>query len=318
MKSGRTVALLLLCALACSLCPPFAAFAEEGFTATLKKYEYRIPDLTVIGSPTWVKIGPRDTMLDIARHNGLGWNSVESFYPRMDGWVPPDGKRLALPTFWVLPPSQHHQLVINVAELRLYFFEAAAGTVQTYPIGIGDEGWETPLGTFFINEKRTNPSWYVPMSLQAKYGMAVMPPGPENPLGEYTMKFSAGPYGVHGTAQPWGVGRLVSHGCIRCYPEHIRLLFPQVPMGTKLEIIYEPIKIGQKNGQIFVEAHADVYKKIPDYIQYAQNRLAQFPLKDDVDWNKFHMAIKLQSGVPTNVTRFSYNDTSLKMVEFTP
>lgn len=318
MKSGRTVALPILCAFACVLSLPFAAFSEEEFTATVRKYEFRIPDLTVIGSPSWVKIGPKDTMLDVARRNGLGWNDVEGLYPRMDGWVPPDGKKLALPTFWVLPSSQHHQIVINVAELRLYFFEKAAGTVQTYPIGIGDEGWETPLGTFFINEKRTNPSWYIPQSLQAKYGMAVMPPGPENPLGDFTMKFSAGPYGVHGTAMPWGVGRLVSHGCIRCYPEHIRLLFPQVPMGTKLEIIYEPLKLGQKNGQIYVEAHPDVYKKIPDYIQYAQDKLAQFPLKDEVDRNKFQMAIKLQSGVPINVTRFSYNDTSLKMVEFNP
>ncbi len=213
------------------------AFAEEEkgeeFTATVQRYEYRIPDLTVVGSPRWYNIKPKDTLLDMARRNGLGFNSVELLFPKMDAWIPPKGKRIFVPTFWVLPPSQHYQLVINIPELRLYFFDQRSSTVQTYPIGIGDEGWESPLGSFYVNEKRPNPCWYVPVSLQAKYGMAVMPPGPENPLGEFVMKFSAGAYGVHGTAMPWGVGRLVSHGCIRCYPEHIRILYPQVRYRNK-------------------------------------------------------------------------------------
>ncbi|MHC1729148.1 MAG: L,D-transpeptidase [Syntrophobacteraceae bacterium] len=294
-----------------------SSVAEEQFTATLQKFSYRIPDMTVIGSPRWYKIAPKDTLLDLARRNGLGFNSVDLLFPKMDAWVPPQGKRIFLPTFWVLPPSQHYQLVINIPELRLYFFDRASTTVQTYPIGIGDEGWESPLGTFFINEKRPNPSWYVPASLQEKYGMAVMPPGPENPLGEFMLKFSAGPYGVHGTAMPWGVGRLVSHGCIRCYPEHIRLLYPQVPTGTKLEIIYEPVKLGQKNSQVFVQAHPDVYKKIPDYAKYAFDKLAQSPYAKQVDQRKYMVAISLQSGVPTDITRFASEDNSLKVVELT-
>jgi len=271
--------------------------------------------MSVIGSPTWCKVGPKDTMLDIARRYGLGYNEVDLLYPRMDAWVPPDGKRIAVPTFWVLPPSQHQQLLINVAELRLYFFDKASSTVQTYPIGIGDEGWETPLGTFSIVEKRPNPTWYIPASLQAEYGMASMPPGPDNPLGDFMMKFSAGAYGVHGTSMPWGVGRLVSHGCVRCYPEHISLLYPQVAVGTKLEIIYEPLKFGQRNNQIFVEAHPDVYKRFPDYVQYAMDKLSGYPLAKNVDRNRFLMAIKLQNGVPTDVTRFTSEEDSPRLVE---
>ncbi|GLI34232.1 L,D-transpeptidase family protein [Desulforhabdus amnigena] len=314
MKIRGLLLLLFFSVVAMTLPPTISA--EEEFTATIKRYPYRIPDLTVIGSPTAYIIQPKDTLLDIARRNALGYNEVELLYPRMDAWVPPNGKRITVPTFWVLPPTQHEQLVINVAELRLYFFDRTTSTVQTNPIGIGDEGWETPLGTFSITEKRPNPVWYVPQSLQAKYGMASMPPGPENPLGEFVMKFSAGAYGIHGTAMPWGVGRLVSHGCIRCYPEHIRILYPQVPIGAKLEIIYEPVKIGQKNGQIFVEAHPDVYRKIPDYMQYATDKLAKCPLADRVDMNKFHMAIDLQNGVPTNITRISAEDFSPKLVGF--
>ena len=291
--------------------------AAEEFTATIKRYPYRIPDLTVIGSPTTCKIKPKDTMLDIARRNGLGYNSVDLLYPRMDAWVPPDGKRLVLPTFWVAPPTQHQQLVINIAELRLYFFDKSTGTIQTNPIGIGDEGWESPLGTFSIVEKRPSPTWYIPQSLQAKYGMASMPPGPENPLGEFMLKFSAGAYGIHGTAMPWGVGRLVSHGCIRCYPEHIRILYPQVSVGTKLEVIYEPIKFGQKDGQVYVEIHPDVYRRIPDFIKYATDKLAQQPFVDRVDQKRYLMAVRLQSGVPTNVARIASDDISLKLSEYT-
>ena len=292
-------------------------FADEEFTATLQKFEYRIPDLTVVGSPRWYNIAPKDTLLDLARLNGLGYNSLDLLFPKMDAWIPPRGKKVFFPTFWVLPPSQHYQLVINVPELRLYFFDRSTSTVQTYPIGIGDEGWESPLGTYFINEKRPNPSWYIPTSLQEKYGMAVMPPGPENPLGEFVMKFSAGAYGIHGTAMPWGVGRLVSHGCIRCYPEHIRILYPQVSVGTKLEIIYEPVKFGQKNGRVFIEAHPDVYKRIPDYSKYAFEKLAQYPLANVVDQRKFQVAITLQNGVPTDITRSDSEDNSLKVAELT-
>ncbi len=288
--------------------------AEEEFSAIVQKFEYHFPDLTVIGVPRWYRIAPKDTLLDIARRNGLGYNSVDLLFPKMDAWIPPRGKLIFIPTLWVLPPTQHQQLVINIPELRLYFFDRASSTVQTYPIGIGDEGWESPLGTFSIVQKRPNPSWYIPASLQAEYGMAVMPPGPDNPLGEFIMKFSAGAYGIHGTSMPWGVGRLVSHGCIRCYPEHIRILYPQVAVGTKLEIIYEPVKFGQKKGQIFVEAHPDVYKKIPDYTKYALEKLAQYPFANRVDMRKLKVALSLQNGVPTDVTLLSLKDGSLKYV----
>lgn len=279
--------------------------SQEKFTAEVKNYHYRIPDYTVIGAPSDYKVRPNDNLLDIARRNGLGYNELDLLYPRVDPWLPPQNKHITIPSMWVLPPTQIEQLVINVPELRLYFFNKATGNVQTYPIGIGDDGWETPIGTYHIVQKRANPAWYVPESLQAKYGMKVMPPGPENPLGEFVMKFSAGAYGIHGTAMPWGVGRLVSHGCIRCYPEHIRILYPQVEVGATLEIIYQPIKIGHLGNDIYVEAHPDVYKRIPDYIGYAVDMLNHQPDADRVDPGRFKVAINLRNGVPTNVTKIT-------------
>ncbi|MDR3570293.1 MAG: L,D-transpeptidase family protein [Syntrophobacteraceae bacterium] len=295
---------------------PSFAFAED-FTASVHKYPYRAQDQTVIGSPTWYTIQPKDTLLDIARRNGLGFNSVRLLYPKMDAWLPPKGKRIFVPTFFVLPPSKYYQIVINIPEMRLYYFNQADSTVQTYPIGIGVEGWECPIGDFYVNYKTAHPTWYVPASLQPKYGIKSMPPGPDNPLGDFIMKFSAGDYGLHGTSMPWGVGRLVSHGCIRLYPENISILYPQVPMKTRIELIYEPIKFGRRNGRIFVQSFPDVYNKIQNYAQYALDKLAQCPFAKDVDQRKFMVAISLQNGVPTDVTKDQIKDDSLKMVEIT-
>jgi L,D-transpeptidase ErfK/SrfK len=288
---------------------PWNRAAADEFSRELKQYPYDLKNTTVIGTPSWAEIRQKDTLLDVARRYDLCYyNELEFIYPRIDEWIPPVGKILGLPTIWVLPPTKHQQLVINLPEQRLYYFNKANASVQTYPIGIGDEGWETPVGVFYINEKRANPAWYIPESLQAKYGMKIMPPGPDNPLGAFVMKFSAGAYGIHGTNIPWGVGGLVSHGCIRLYPEDIKILYAQVKLGTKLEIMYEPIKIGQRDGCIYLEAHPDIYLRIPDYQRYAMDKLKQLQLTDKVDLKRFQLAIFLQNGIPTDITRSPLGD----------
>jgi L,D-transpeptidase ErfK/SrfK len=280
-----------------------SAAEKQPPSVAIVKYPYDLETLTVVGAPRWHQVRHKETLLDIARLYGLGYNEMVLLYPRLDPWLPPKQKQLMIPALWVLPPTEHEELVINLPELRLYFFNKKEKTVQTYPIGIGDEGWETPLGVCRISEKRANPTWYIPESLQEKYGRKTMPPGPENPLGEYILKLSLGPYGIHGTHMPWGVGRLISHGCIRCYPEHIAVLFPQVPVGTRLEIIYEPIKLGVKDGAVYVEAHPDVYRRIEDYEQYAAEKLKSFPFAEKIDRQRYFLAAKLQNGVPTNVSK---------------
>lgn len=286
-----------------------AVLAQDEFTRELKAYPYNLKDLTVIGSPVSAPIQQKDTLLDVARRYDLSYyNELEFLYPHLDEWLPPKDKPMVIPTMWVLPPTRNQQLVINLPEQRLYYFNKTGARVQTYPIGIGDEGWETPVGAFHIYEKRPNPTWYIPASLQEKYGMKMMPPGPDNPMGDFVMKFSAGAYGIHGTNVPWGVGGLVSHGCIRLYPEDIRLLYSQVKIGTKLEIIYEPIKFGLRNGHIFMEAHPDIYRRIPDYWRFAWEKLRQFPLSDAVDLKRFQLALLLQNGMVTDITKLPVTD----------
>ncbi len=268
-----------------------------------KKYPYSYPDRILVGKIQYHTVKPSDTLFDIARRHGLGINDMQLLYPNMDPWLPPKGVRLMIPSLWILPPSKHKRgIVLNIPELRLYFLKPEEGTVQTYPVGIGDEGWETPVGNYSILSKRENPTWYIPPSLQAKYGATTMPPGPDNPLGKFMMKF-APMYGIHGTHMPWGVGMLVSHGCIRTYPEHIAVLYPQVDIGTPVEIIYEPVKIGAYDGRIYVEVHPDIYKKISNFMEYGLKKLEEFPLRERVDRSRYTLAITMKNGVPFDVTK---------------
>ncbi|SFM44319.1 L,D-transpeptidase family protein [Thermodesulforhabdus norvegica] len=275
----------------------------SGVAGELKKYRYDDRTFTVVGNIVYHVTKKGETLLDIARAYGLGFNELQLIYPSMDPWIPPIGKKLMVPTMWILPPLRNDGIVLNIPELRLYFFSSRDGTVQTYPVGIGDEGWETPVGTYRIGEKRVKPTWYIPPSLREKYGRSMIPPGPDNPLGDYMMKLAGTSYGIHGTNMPWGVGRLVSHGCIRTYPEHIEVLFPQVKTGTRVDIIYEPIKWGTRNGRIFVEVHPDVYKRIPDFLSYAYEKLKQCPFgRDNVNEARYYLAVKLKNGLPFDVT----------------
>ena len=275
---------------------------NRKYIREINPHAYNLLNLTVIGNPTSYVVKDEDTFLDIAREHELGINEITLLYPGTDPWMPPPGESLSIPAFWVLPPTKLEQLVINIPEMRLYIFKKKTGEVQTYPVGIGSEGWKTPKGNFSITEKRSNPKWYVPESLREEYGIAIMPPGPGNPLGKYIMRFADSSYGIHGTHMPWGVGRLISHGCIRCYPEHISLIYPQIALNSKVEIVYEPVKLGIKKGRIYVEVHPDVYAKIPDLIHYASIKLKNFRLSDRVDRKKYRRAVQSQDGVPTDVT----------------
>jgi L,D-transpeptidase ErfK/SrfK len=174
--------------------------------------------------------------------------------------------------------------------------------VYTFPIGIGVLDYKTPIGQKFrVQMKAENPGWRIPKSLQWKYEKAYMPPGEDNPLGTHWLGLSH--YGLHGTHAPMGVGRLVSHGCMRHYPEDIKVLFDLTPVGTPVEIIYEPVKFGFLNGRIFVEIHEDIYFKIPDLLPYAVKRLHEKGLAGKINWPRFVRAVEEQNGAPVDITR---------------
>jgi L,D-transpeptidase ErfK/SrfK len=258
---------------------------------------------TVIGRPVRYRVKGTETLYDIARAYGLGINEITDKYPHIDLWIPPEGIMLSLPTCWVLPQTQYRGIVINLAELRLYYFRNNGSTVMTFPVGVGAEDWETPLGTFQITAKAVNPTWSIPHSLRSKYDATAIPPGPDNPLGKYWLGLGDSGYGIHGTNVPWSVGHLMTHGCIRLYPEHIEILFPLVGIGTAVEIIYQPVKIGRFGEKIFVEVHRDIYHTIEDFRAYGIGLLQKRGILDQVDIPAFQRALELREGMPVDVTR---------------
>jgi L,D-transpeptidase ErfK/SrfK len=255
-------------------------------------------------------IGEKETLLDIAYMYGLGFNEIQDMYPELDPWIPPRGMELIIPTQWIVPEIPKDGIVINIPELRLYCFFSTDDKPRTYPIGIGDIDWRTPEGVFSIKEKRIRPTWYIPASLQHKYNTRAIPPGPENPLGDYWMGIGDS-YGIHGTDIPWSVGRLVTHGCIRMYPADIEALFPAVKPGTKVKIIYEPVKLCVIAGRVYVEIHKDIYNKYSDLLAYGFHRLYKTGILEIVDENKFVQAIRRQDGMPVDITRLSLADAGI-------
>jgi L,D-transpeptidase ErfK/SrfK len=228
-------------------------------------FELLEPDSNVVGHNMVVYSRAEDTLLDIGRQFDLGYRDITDANPTVDAWLPGEGTRVVLPTRFILPDAPREGIVINIAEMRLYYYPKVTNNgkqqVVTHPIGIGREGWATPLGKTRITQKVKNPTWTPPESIRQEHLEngdplpRVVPAGPDNPLGAYKMNLSMPGYLLHGTNKPYGVGLRVSHGCIRLFPEDIEHLFSITPNNTGVEILYQPHKAGLRNGQLYIEAH---------------------------------------------------------------
>ncbi len=222
-------------------------------------------DQSVVGEVQLVFTRAEDTFSDLAREYGLGYDELVDANPGIDPWLPGDGTPVLLPTQYVLPDAPRRGIVLNIAAKRLFYFpEVAEGevqTVMTYPIGIGRVGWETPLGEASVIGKARDPNWYVPASVRREHAElgdplpAIVPPGPDNPLGRYVLQLDMPGYLIHGTNQPYGVGMRVSHGCVRLYPENIELLYSLVGLGEPVTIVNQPYLMGQLGGELYFEGH---------------------------------------------------------------
>jgi L,D-transpeptidase ErfK/SrfK len=205
------------------------------------------PEQGVIGEPQVVFASESDTLSDLAREYGLGYDEIVAANPEVDPWLPGEGTPVLLPTQYVLPGVERTGVILNIATKRLFFFprsvDGGPQEVLTYPIGIGRVGWETPLGDATVVAKARDPQWWVPASVRKEHAEmgdplpAVVPPGPDNPLGHRVLQLDMPGYLIHGTNAPYGVGMRVSHGCIRLYPENIEHLFDLVEIGESVTII---------------------------------------------------------------------------------
>lgn len=209
----------------------------------------------LIGEHHHYTVVGEDTLFLIARRFDIGITELLAANPDTDIWLPQPGKSLVIPTQHVLPQAPRQGIVINLAEMRLFYF-AVNGAVQSFPIGIGREGWPTPTGATRVVKKRQNPTWIPTESIRQHNPNLppLIPPGPDNPLGSHALTLDWPNYLIHGTNQPYGVGRRSSHGCIRLYPEDIVQLFEQVTVGTSVTVVDQPYKLGWRGDDLFLEA----------------------------------------------------------------
>jgi L,D-transpeptidase ErfK/SrfK len=219
----------------------------------------------VVGAVATVTTSFDDTLIDIARRHGLGYQDIVRANPDVNVWVPGEGTEVVLPTRYVLPAGARRGIVLNLAEYRLYYFPEPKGdepaVVMTYPISIGRMDWETPLGSTTVISKVVNPSWYPPQSVRDEHAAEgrplarIVPAGPDNPLGARAMRLGLPGYLIHGTNRPAGVGMRVTHGCLRMFPEDIRYLFEYIAVNTPVRIINDPVKIGWQGDALVLEVH---------------------------------------------------------------
>ena len=250
----------------------FAFLGLSLFATTSQATVYEIPPdgTSVVGTDTHIKTVYKDTLLDIARRNSLGYYEIIRANPGVDMWLPGEGTDIMLPGRRILPPGPREGIVVNLPEHRLYYYpkpkRGEKPVVITYPVSIGKMDWTTPIGETHVIQKEKHPNWYPPEGVRKEHIAngdplpAVVKAGPDNPLGDYAMRLAAGngTYLIHGTNNPMAVGMAITHGCVRMYPEDVAALFPLIPVGTKVWLINEPVKVAFVDGDLLMEAHPPV------------------------------------------------------------
>ena len=295
------------------------AFAAASQLALADQYVLTPESGDLVGAERSAVARHEDTLIDLAREHKLGYDEIVNANPGVDPWLPGAGVRIELAKHRILPMAERRGIVINLPEHRLYYFPSTKGEgpaeVFSYPVSIGKMDWRTPIGTTKIVQKVKDPPWYPPQSVRDEHAAkgdilpAVVPAGPDNPLGRFAMRLGipGGAYLLHGTNRPAGIGMQVTHGCMRLYPEDIEALFGMVPLNTPVTIVNQPFKVGWQGGRLWVEVHPalkeDVVEppRLTDLMRLVveATREALVP----VDWEAVQRAYADARGIPVPVTQ---------------
>jgi L,D-transpeptidase ErfK/SrfK len=290
------------------------AWDEEDFYRKARGAYTVAAGESVIGHLQPYRVRKGDTLLDIARFYSLGYNEIVEANPGIDPWLPPVGGIVVIPTEWVLPCCERTGVIVNIPEMRLYYMRPSSADrsttlVTTYAVGLGRDDWRTPEGKFRISGKTENPTWVIPDSIRREHiaergdHRALIPGGhPDNPLGRHRLELTLPMYRIHGTNIPWGVGMQVSHGCVRLYPEDIERLFAAVPVGTPGAFVYQPVKVGVRGGEVFVETHSDIYGQTPALWREANAMLRRVGVAERIDPDRLMAALQSQNGIPARIS----------------
>lgn len=235
-----------------------------------ERYALPSDDSPIIGNLTITSTSHEDTFLKLAKRFGVGYEELVMANPKVDPWLPGKGTQVVVPTQYILPDSKREGIVLNLAEMRLYYYpkshNGSPQYVYTYPISIGRQGWDTPVGLTRIIRKKQNPTWYPPKSIREEYKRkgkpleSAVPPGPDNPLGKFALYMALPSYVIHGTNEPRGIGMRVTHGCIRLRPDDIRDLFQRISIDTPVTIVNQPYKVAWYRNKLYAEMHPGAWE----------------------------------------------------------
>lgn len=281
--------------------------------------EYSLdPGQKVVGHATRYTVKDGEVFADIARQFDIGYTELVTANPGVNPWVPGAGRTITIPTVHVLPDAPREGVVINLAQWRLFYFPPGGDRVETHPITIGFMGKDTPIGVTRIVSKETNPTWYPPASIRREEPdlPAAVPPGPDDPLGLYAMHLGWKSYLIHGTNKPDSIGRAVSHGCMRLYPEDVEKLFGEVNVGTSVRTVQEPATAGWKGDALYVQVYPsksqteeidtmqpitpDPASGVETIVRAAAGNYAQL-----VDWGAVQRAAQYRTGTAVKVAERS-------------
>lgn len=287
--------------------------------ATAATYTLPPPGDNVIGYNHYTFIKAGQTLQDVARSYDIGYYEIIQANPHIDPENVKPWEKITIPSTYILPDAPREGIVINVAELRVYYFPENSNQVMTFPAGIGMQGMATPVGNYHIIEKMDHPDWYVPASefaMMAKQGMylpKVVPAGPENPLGDYALRLNARTYLIHGTNTPATIGRRASAGCLHLFPEDILSLFNQTSVGTPVAIVDQPYKATLAGDTLYFQAYQPLYEDKKAWGDNPQSvwkgvinqALAGVTTNPQVDWQKAQSMVYAGQGMVQSVGTLS-------------
>ncbi len=272
------------------------------------------PGEDIVGQVQVIKAKYEDTFADLGKANDLGYTEMVAANPGVDAWLPGEGSEVILPTRFILPAGPREGIVINLAEYRMYYFPKGRNVVYTYPLGIGREGWGSPITNTAITGKTPNPAWYPPKSIREEHAAegdplpTVVAPGPNNPLGPFKFTLGTPGYLIHGSNKKFGIGMRVSHGCFRMLNNNVLELAGMAPVGTKLRIINEPYKFGVSGGKVYLEAHAPLDDHGEPSLVDKHTAVINALLKRDdlvnqlrLDWDVVRQVVAAEDGLPIEI-----------------
>ncbi|MFG1172694.1 L,D-transpeptidase family protein [Erwiniaceae bacterium CAU 1747] len=288
-----------------------------AYNASATEYPLPPDDSRLIGENSTYTVPNDGRPLEaVAKEYKIGLLGMLEANPGTDPWLPKAGTQLTIPTQMLLPDTRREGIVINVAELRLYYYPKDENKVIVYPIGIGQLGANTPAMVTSISQKIPNPTWTPTPNIRKRYAAkgeilpVTVPAGPDNPMGLFAMRlaYGKGHYLIHGTNADFGIGMRVSSGCIRLRPDDIEALFNSVPQGTRVQVINQPVKYAvEPDGKRWIEVHQPLSHSENDDPQTMPLALSpeakKFINSDSSDSAVIKAALTRRSGMPVLVSQ---------------